>query len=262
MSTGAPLRRASEPAARAQPETTARPRRDRARCDRRPRDDETGEAKVHLDAFDLEAGSSQRALGGRNEAIDGFTRQAEEVEVARLAINVPAGDQGGSAGESELLCLLETRDDLRDLLLERAEQLSAVGMPPEPTVPRAPDGWRQHELVEDLTQLIDVHVEADVVLVALAENLLVDADPVGALVEVVAHRRTASADVEGQLDHSARLRHGRAVHVLGHYHRPSRGPKIRGACLRHPAGQCTARRRQRRAREQERGRTRLLHYES
>jgi hypothetical protein len=112
--------------------------------------DEAGKARVHLDAIDLEPSGSKRALGGGNETIHGLTREAEEVEVARLAPDVAARDQRSSTSEGKLPCLLEARDDLRDLLLERAEHLLAARTPPQPGLPRAPNRRRKHDLVEDL----------------------------------------------------------------------------------------------------------------
>jgi hypothetical protein len=80
-------------------------------------DDETGEAWVHLDTMNGEAGRPQRTLSGRDEPVHGGAGQAEEVEVASLALNVAAGDQRGASGEGEVLCLLEACDDPGDPLL-------------------------------------------------------------------------------------------------------------------------------------------------
>jgi hypothetical protein len=49
----------------------------------------------------------------------------------------------------------------------------------EPAGPRPTDVRRQHQVVEDLLELCDVDVEADVVLGALPEYLFIDAEPVG-----------------------------------------------------------------------------------
>jgi hypothetical protein len=66
-------------------------------------DDQPREARVHLDAVYGEPGVSECSVDRRDEPVDGLSGQAEEVEVARLSLDVAAGDQRGAAREREFL---------------------------------------------------------------------------------------------------------------------------------------------------------------
>jgi hypothetical protein len=105
---------------------------------------------------------------------------------------------------------------------------------PEPVGPRPPYGRWQDELVEQSAELLRIDAEADVVLGALTQHLLVDANRVCVVLEVLRDPRTAPADLERQLDDSAGLRERRFVEVLGYRDRPSRRPEIAGACMCQP----------------------------
>ena len=87
------------------------------------RDDQANEAGAHLHVPDDEPCRAQGATDGRRQPVDGVTAEAEEVEVAGLPSNVPPRDQRGAAGERKPVRFVESRDDLRDLLLERSEHL-------------------------------------------------------------------------------------------------------------------------------------------
>ena len=66
---------------------------------------------------DDEPGILQSTFDGWNEPVDSVGCESEEVEVARLAANVTANDQRGTAGEREALRFLQAGDDLGDALL-------------------------------------------------------------------------------------------------------------------------------------------------
>ena len=51
--------------------------------------------------MNCEAGRPQRTLGGRDEPVHCGAGQAEEVEVASLALNVAAGDQRGASARAK-----------------------------------------------------------------------------------------------------------------------------------------------------------------
>ena len=70
-----------------------------------------------------EPGIVQSPVDRRNEPVDCVGRESEEVEVARLAVNVAAEDQRPTAREYEALRFLEAGDDRGHLLLQRAEYL-------------------------------------------------------------------------------------------------------------------------------------------
>ena len=59
-----------------------------------------------------------------------------------------------------------------------------------------------------------VDVEPNVVLCTFAKILLIDADAVGSLLEVVGDRRIATSNVERQLAHARCLHHRRIVDIL------------------------------------------------
>ena len=80
-------------------------------------DDQASEARILLNMADDEPGILQSPFDGRNEPVDSVGCESEEVEVARLAANVAANDQSGTAGEREALRFLEAGDDLGDALL-------------------------------------------------------------------------------------------------------------------------------------------------
>lgn len=67
----------------------------------------------------------------------------------------------------------------------------------EPRGPSPSDVARQHQLVPQATELLDVDVPPYVVIVALTENLLVDAQTVPAVVEVVRLRRPTPPNTQG-----------------------------------------------------------------
>ena len=71
-------------------------------------DDESGESGTDLNSLDAEACTPERRLHGREQPIDRFNGQAEEVEIPSLAVHISAGDQGGAAGEREV-CRLSMR---------------------------------------------------------------------------------------------------------------------------------------------------------
>ena len=62
------------------------------------------------------------------------------------------------------------------------------------SLPRPSSPWRQHEFVEELDELTNLDVEPDIILGALAKNLLIDTDAVGSLPEVVGDRRIAPSN--------------------------------------------------------------------
>ncbi len=197
-------------------------------------DDETSEAGVLLNVADGETGFAEGTVDGRNEPVDGVGRRTEEVEVARLTTNVASSDQGGAAGKCEALRFLKTGDDLGDLLLKRAQHLPSAAVTLNPVRPCAPNRRWQYELVPELEQLVGVDVKAHVVFGPLAQDLLVDAGPIGAVVEVVGEGWAAPANVERKLDSPARLGARRFVKVVGHGHRPRCGAELASPGLRHP----------------------------
>jgi hypothetical protein len=76
-------------------------------------DDQACEAAADLYMRD---GTTRRAEGrvnDRKETIDGIDVQTEEVEIARLPVNLAAHDQGGAAGKREPGSLVQLRDDPR-----------------------------------------------------------------------------------------------------------------------------------------------------
>jgi len=88
-------------------------------------DDQSREARIHLDVVDDETGVPECSIDSRDEPVDRIGRQAEEVKVACLSLNVSAGDQRSAAGKGEAISLLEARDDLGNLLLERVSTYAA-----------------------------------------------------------------------------------------------------------------------------------------
>jgi len=64
-------------------------------------DDQAGEAGVHLDVVDNETRLAERSLNGREKPIDSSLCQAEEVEVASVALDVAADDQRRSAASAK-----------------------------------------------------------------------------------------------------------------------------------------------------------------
>jgi hypothetical protein len=98
-------------------------------------------------------------------------------------------------------------------------------MTPKPVDPCSPDRRRQYELIEEIAQLLAVHVEADVVLGPLAEHLLVNPCTVGTGVEVIGDRRAAPTDVQGKLDPAARLRTDRSSRSSGTATGRAAGPR-------------------------------------
>lgn len=176
---------------------------------------------------------SQSSIHGRNEPVDSVGRESEEVEVARLAANVAADDQRRAAGEREALGFRQAGDDLGNLFLQRAEHLRGETAALDPACPRLPNCGRQHELVPELEEPIGVDVEAHVVCGSLAQDLLVDAGPIAAVVEVIDQGWAAPTDVERQLDSAARLWQNRVVQVDGHGDGPRCGTTFTGSRLCH-----------------------------
>ena len=105
-------------------------------------DDHAGEARVVLYVADGEAGGAQGTVDRRNESVDGSSVETEEVEVTGSPLDIAARDQSGTAGEGEVRRLVEACDDLGNLLLKRAQHLSATAVASQPVAPRAPDWWR------------------------------------------------------------------------------------------------------------------------
>jgi hypothetical protein len=148
-----------------------------------------------------------RRLGGKEPGIcvDGVAGKAEEVKVASPPLDLASEDERGAAGEREVLRFVESGDDRRDPLLEWAEHLWSARIAAEPRRPGAPHGRREHELVDEVAERVRVDVVAHVVVGSLAEDLLVHASSVGAVVEVVHQHRPAPANVEWELDPPGRL---------------------------------------------------------
>jgi hypothetical protein len=194
---------------------------------------EASETGVLLKAVDDKTGFAEGTVDGRNEPVDSFRRRTEEVEIAGLSMNVAAGDQGGAAGECEAFRFLKTGDDLGDLLLKRAQQLPSAAVTFDPLCPRASNRRWQHEVIPELEQLVGVHVETHVVFGPFAQNLLIDAGPVGTVVEVVAQGWPAPANVERKLDSPARLGANRLAEVVRHGHRPCCGAELASSGVRH-----------------------------
>lgn len=163
-------------------------------------DDQTCEASVYLNGMDDEACLAERAISCRYEPIHRGGGQAEEVEIACLPLDVAAKDERSTTGEREAVGFLEPGDDLGDLLLYATEHLITGAVTLEPIGPCPPHGWGQHQLAPELAQPIGVDVETHIVQRALPEDLLVDASPIGPVVEVVGDRCAAPANVERQLD--------------------------------------------------------------
>lgn len=104
----------------------------------------------------------------------------------------------------------------------------------DPASPRLPNGSRQHELIPQFEQLVGVHVKAHVVFGPLAQDLLVDARPVGAVVEVVAQGWAAPANVERKLDSPARPWAKRLTEIVWHSHKSCCGAELVSPRVRHP----------------------------
>lgn len=198
-----------------------------------PRDEKPCEAGIHLDALDGEAGRLERAFCGRNQPVDRLTGKAEEVEIARLALDFVARDQRRSASERESFGLVQTRDDLRDGPLQCGQHLWRARVLTKPPGPRPPYRRWKDELIEQLGQPIRIDIEADVVGGPFTEHLLVDAGSVSTVFEVVGDRRPAPPNVQGQLHPPARLGQGRIVEVGRHGYRACGGPEFLCACARH-----------------------------
>ncbi len=75
-------------------------------------------------------------------------------------------------------------------------------MPLEPVDPCPTDSGRQHELVEHVPEIIGVDESSDVVIGALAEDLLVDAGPICAVRHVVDDDGLTPPNMQRQLDSS------------------------------------------------------------
>jgi hypothetical protein len=72
------------------------------------------EAGVHLNALDGEAACLERALYRGNQPVDSLAREPEEVEVARLTLDISAHYQRRPAGKRKPLRLVKIGDDLGD----------------------------------------------------------------------------------------------------------------------------------------------------
>jgi hypothetical protein len=179
------------------------------------------------------AARNASSAAGRSRSTDGIAGETEEVEVPRPPLDLAAGDECRPAGEREVLGLLEAGDDRRDLLLKWAKHLCDTALTTEPSGPRLPDRGRKNELVPEVAELVSVDVVAHVVFGTFAEDLLVDACPIGPIVEVVRDRRTAPANVKRQLDWSACLRQRGLVEVFRHGDWPCCGAELGTTRVRH-----------------------------
>lgn len=92
-----------------------------------PFDDQAGEAVTLLDVAHRVAGSLKRSIDGRNELIDCLGGQSEEVEITGLTLDIASDDQRATAGESEVACLIQAGDDLRNPLLQRTQHVRGGG---------------------------------------------------------------------------------------------------------------------------------------
>jgi hypothetical protein len=80
-------------------------------------DYQPGKAWAVLNAVHRQACGLKRTLHGRGELIDRAWIQPEEIEIASVALYISTDDQRCSASEGEVLCLIQTGDDLRHPLL-------------------------------------------------------------------------------------------------------------------------------------------------
>ncbi len=89
------------------------------------------------------------------------------------------------------------------------------------TRPRPADVSGQNELVPKAKQLVDVDVAKYVLVVALAQDLLVDPHAVSPLAEVIGLGWAAPTDPKRKLDDPVCLLDRRALDVVRHGHRAS-----------------------------------------
>jgi hypothetical protein len=135
------------------------------------------------------ASRSARSTAGTSRSTASAVRPKKSRSLS-LPLHLAAGDQSSSAGERESPRLLPGR---RRSQQPAAAAGSALWMAPEPAGPGAPNrGW-QHELVEELAQLLGLDVEAHVLLGAFSQDLLVDAGTVRAVGQVVGYGRPRSS---------------------------------------------------------------------
>lgn len=89
-------------------------------------------------------------------------------------------------------------------------------MPAEPRGPRSADVRREHELIPQGDELVDVDEPANVVRVAFPQHLFVHADSVPAVGEVIELRWSTPTNVQRELDNSGGFLDGRISKVLGY----------------------------------------------
>ncbi len=89
-------------------------------------------------------------------------------------------------------------------------------MPVKPRRPRPPDVRREHEVIPQGDELLDVDEPADVVSVAFPKHLFVHPNPVPAIGEVIELRWSAPPNVQRELDNSGGLLDSGISKVLRH----------------------------------------------
>lgn len=115
----------------------------------------------------------------------------------------------------------------------RSPRCSRAAVLAKPPGPSSPHRRRKDQLIEQLRQPIRIHIEADVVDGPFTENLLVDTDAIGTVVEVVGDRRAAPPNVQRQLHASARPRKPGVVEVGRHRYGARGGSELSCTGTRH-----------------------------
>lgn len=103
----------------------------------------------------------------------------------------------------------------------------------EPRDPSPSNVARQDQLVPQPTELLDVYVPPYVVIIAFTQNLLIHAETVSAVIEVVLLGRATPPDTQWQLHDAVCLLDGGAVDVVRNSDRSSAGTQGSAACRGH-----------------------------
>jgi hypothetical protein len=143
----------------------------------------------------LQAGVPHCSLKARQQNVDGLGLDREEVEIARESFDIPCTINAAPPAK--------TKSSLEGRAAAGPPSAAASSAPyventmvTEPRDPSPSDVARQDQLVPEPTELLDVDVPPHVVIVALTQNLLVNATAVPTVLEVVLLQRTTPPDTQ------------------------------------------------------------------
>jgi hypothetical protein len=111
-------------------------------------------------------------------------------------------------------------------------------MSPKPRRPRSSNPRRQHDVIPQTEELINVDIKPNVSVSSFPENLLIHSGSINRVGEVVLQLRSAPSDVMWQVHPSCGFDKARIVDVIRDGDRPGRRSKLSATtpCHRHSVG--------------------------